>query len=209
MAHASAVPVPVLVFTRTPVPGQVKTRLIPAIGAARAANLHRAMLWRTVATAVQARIGPVALWCTPATEHPYLAEIQREFGLELHLQKGADLGERMHLALGSRTGQAGGALLVGTDCPFLEARDLQLAARALGDGCDAVIGPAEDGGYYLIGVRQSDWQAFSGIPWGSAQVLAATLGKLRDLGWQWRELTTRSDVDRPADLEAVSDILVY
>jgi rSAM/selenodomain-associated transferase 1 len=209
VAQASAVAVPVLVFTRTPVPGQVKTRLIPAIGAARAANLHRAMLWRTVATAVEARIGPVGLWCIPASEHPYLAEIQREFGLELYLQKGADLGERMHLALGSQAGQSGGAVLVGTDCPFLEARDLQQAAGALRDGCDAVIGPARDGGYYLIGVRQSDWQAFSGIPWGSGQVLAATLEKFRDLGWQWHELSTRSDVDRPADLEALADLLVY
>ena len=209
MAQATRVAVPVLVFTRTPVPGQVKTRLIPAIGAARAANLHRAMLWRTVATAVEARIGPVGLWCIPASEHPYLAEIQREFGLELYLQKGADLGERMHLALGSQAGQSGGAVLVGSDCPFLEARDLQQAADALRDGCDAVIGPSRDGGYYLIGVRQSDWQAFSGIPWGSGQVLAATLEKFRDLGWQWRELTTRSDVDRPVDLEALADLLVY
>ena len=138
MAHAPRVAVPVLVFTRTPVPGQVKTRLIPAIGAARAANLHRAMLWRTVATAVEARIGPVGLWCSPASEHPYLAEIQREFGLELYLQKGADLGERMHLALGSQAGRSGGAVLVGSDCPFLEARDLQQAAGAFRDGCDAL-----------------------------------------------------------------------
>ncbi len=198
-----------LVFTRTPVPGQVKTRLIPAIGAERAANLHRAMLWRTVATAVQAGIGPVGLWCSPASEHPYIAEIQREFGVDVHLQKGADLGERMHLALRSQAGPAIGAVLVGIDCPFLEARDLQLAAQALGEGCDAVIGPAEDGGYYLIGVRESDLDVFSGIRWGSGQVLAATLQKFRDLGWRWRELTTRRDVDRPADLAALAVLLIY
>ena len=198
-----------LVFTRTPVPGQVKTRLIPAIGAARAANLHRAMLWRTVATAAEARVGPVGLWCSPASEHPYIAEIQREFGLNVHVQTGADLGERMHLALRSQAGPNGGAVLVGTDCPFLETRDLQLAAQALREGCDAVVGPAEDGGYYLIGVRKSHVAVFSGIRWGSGQVLAGTLQKFRDLGWRWRELTTRCDVDRPADLAAVADFLVY
>ncbi len=198
-----------LVFTRTPVPGRVKTRLIPAIGAARAANLHRAMLWRTVATAAEARVGPVGLWCSPASEHPYIAEIQREFGLNVHVQTGADLGERMHLALRSQVGQAGGAVLVGTDCPFLETRDLQLAAQALREGCDAVVGPAEDGGYYLIGVRKSHVAVFSGIRWGSGQVLAGTLQKFRVLGWRWRELTTRCDVDRPADLAAVADFLVY
>ncbi len=167
------------------------------------------MLWRTVATAAAAGVGPVGLWCSPATEHPYIAEIQREFGVGAHLQMGADLGERMHLALRSQPDDAGGALLVGTDCPFLEARDLQLAARALHGGADAVIGPAEDGGYYLIGVRKSDPELFAGVAWGSEQVLAATRQNLRDLGWRWRELTTRRDVDRPADLVAVSDLLVY
>jgi len=199
----------VLVFTRTPVPGRVKTRLIPAIGAERAANLHRAMLWRTVATAAAAAVGPVGLWCSPATEHPCIAEIQRQFGLHAHLQRGADLGERMHLALQSQLDDAGGALLLGTDCPFLEARDLRLAARALREGADAVIGPAEDGGYYLIGVRKSHPEVFTGVAWGSDQVLAATRQKLRDLGWRWRELATRRDVDRPADLVAVADLLVY
>jgi rSAM/selenodomain-associated transferase 1 len=197
------------VFTRTPLPGRVKTRLIPAIGAERAANLHRAMLWRTVATAVESGVGPVGLWCNPATEHPYIAEIQREFGLDVHLQTGADLGESMHLALRSQPDDAPGAVLVGTDCPFLEVQDLQLAASALREGDDAVIGPAEDGGYYLIGVRQSDMAVFSGVQWGSEQVLAVTLQKFRDLGWRWRELATRRDVDRPADLAALSDLLIY
>ncbi|GMQ75531.1 MAG: TIGR04282 family arsenosugar biosynthesis glycosyltransferase [Gammaproteobacteria bacterium] len=209
MASAFRDAIPVLVFTRTPVPGRVKTRLIPAIGAERAANLHRAMLWRTVATAAAAGVGPVGLWCSPSSAHPYIAEIQRAFGVDAHVQRGADLGERMHLALRSQRDGAGGALLVGTDCPFLEARDLQLAARALREGADAVIGPAQDGGYYLIGVRKSDLEVFTGVAWGTEQVLAATRQKLRDLGWRWRELATRRDVDRPADLEAVADLLVY
>jgi rSAM/selenodomain-associated transferase 1 len=207
--RGSALATPVLVFTRTPVPGQVKTRLIPAIGAERAANLHRAMLWRTVATATQAGVGPVSLWCSPASEHPFIGEIQREFGVSVHVQSGDNLGERMHLAFQSQPGDGGGAVLVGTDCPFLESSDLQQAAQALRQGADAVIGPAEDGGYYLIGVRASDTGVFSGVPWGSQQVLAATRRKFRDLGWQWRELSTRQDVDRPADLAALADLLVY
>ncbi|TFH49410.1 MAG: glycosyltransferase [Lysobacterales bacterium] len=209
MTLAPANAVPVLVFTRTPVPGRVKTRLIPAIGAERAANLHRAMLWRTVATSTESGVGPVGLWCNPASEHPYIAEIQREFGLDVHLQKGADLGERMHLAFRSQPGDAVGALLVGTDCPFLETGDLQQAAQALRDGANAVLGPAEDGGYYLIGVRASDMTVFSDIAWGSDQVLATTREKFRHLGWQWRELATRRDVDRPSDLDALADLLVY
>jgi hypothetical protein len=209
VAPGCADSVPVLVFTRTPVPGQVKTRLIPAIGAARAANLHRAMVWRTVVTATEAGVGPVSLWCTPASEHPFFGEIQQAFAIRAHVQSGSDLGERMHRAFQSQSGDAPGALLVGTDCPFLASEDLQQAAQALRGGADAVIGPAEDGGYYLIGVRASDRAVFSGIAWGSDEVLAATRQRFRELGWQWRELATRRDVDRPADLHALDDLLIY
>jgi rSAM/selenodomain-associated transferase 1 len=200
---------PVLVFTRTPVPGRVKTRLIPAIGAERAVNLHRAMLWRTVSTAVESGVGPVELWCTPDTDHPCLADLRRQFGVGLYLQSGEDLGERMHRALQSRLDSHGGALLVGTDCPFLEADDLLTAAGVLRDGADAVIGPAEDGGYYLIGVRRSVAAIYAGVPWGSERVLARSRENLRDLGWSWHELVARPDVDRPEDLPAVEELLIY
>lgn len=197
-------PIPVLVFTRTPVPGQVKTRLIPVIGATRAANLHTAMLWRTVDTAMQSGVGPVALWCRPHCEHPVIEAIGREFGLQARPQRGADLGERMHLAFKSQPAEGVGALLVGSDCPFLQSGDLQQAARALHSGADAVIGPARDGGYYLIGVRRSDEAVFSGVPWGSGKVLAVTRQKLHGLGWRWHELALRQDVDRPEDLAALA-----
>lgn len=201
--------IPVLVFTRAPVPGKVKTRLIPAIGAERAVNLHRAMLWRSVVTAVDSGVGPVELWCTPDTTHPYFADLERQFGLGLYVQSGEDLGERMHRALQSRLDDAGCALLVGTDCPFLEAGDLRTAADVLREGADAVIGPAEDGGYYLIGVRQSVAEIYAGVPWGSHQVLARSRENLRDLGWSWHELVPRRDVDRPEDLPGINDLLVY
>ncbi len=209
MAPASKDAVRVLVFTRTPVPGRVKTRLIPAIGVERAVNLHRAMLWRTAATAAEADVGPVGLWCTPASVHPFFEEMQRTFDLELQVQSGADLGERMQRALEHALGHAHAALLVGTDCPFLEPEDLREAAGALGAGADAVIGPAEDGGYYLIGVRRSDSEVFSDIEWGSERVLDATREKFHALDWQWQELATRCDVDRPEDLAALGDRLIY
>ena len=122
---------------------------------------------------------------------------------------GADLGERMHRALADACRGGCGALLIGTDCPFLQASDLHEAVRALGGGSDAVIGPALDGGYYLIGVRSSDARIFSDIEWGSDGVFAATLEKFRSLGWHWHELATRRDVDRPEDLPAIEDLLIY
>lgn len=201
--------VPVLVFTRTPLPGKVKTRLIPAIGAERAANLHRAMLWRSVATAVEAGVGPVELWCSPAIEHPYLAELEREFSLTLRLQVGRDLGERMHGAFAAACGSSPGALLIGTDCPRLEAGDLRVGAEALREDAEAVLGPAADGGYYLIGTRRSVPELYSGVSWGTDRVLAKTRENLRDLGWRWHELVPREDVDRPEDLAQITDLLVF
>ena len=209
MSGAAESDIPVLIFTRTPAPGKVKTRLIPAIGAERAANLHRAMLWRTVATATAAAVGPVTVWCDRGGEHPFITEIQREFAVLLAVQEGANLGERMHRALCTQPAGGCGAVLIGADCPFLETGDLQQAAAALRAGLDAVIGPAQDGGYYLIGARASDQALFSGITWGSHSVLAATRRNCRALGWRWRELAMRRDVDRPEDLEALADLMVY
>lgn len=200
---------PILVFARTPVPGKVKTRLIPAIGVERAANLHRAMLWRAADTAVAAGLGPVELWCWPSIAHPYLEQLRDQLGVTLHQQSGEDLGERMQRALASACRGARGALLIGSDCPFLETSDLQEAANALAGGADAVIGPAQDGGFYLVGVRISDPRVFSDIAWGSERVLAATRDRLRALGWRWHELATRCDVDRPEDLAALRDLLVF
>jgi len=200
VSGARADGVPVLVFTRTPVPGKVKTRLVPVLGARGAARVHRAMLRRTLVTAAEAGCGSVELWCSPSVEHRYLAHIARTFGVALALQSGADLGVRMHRALCSACAHGAGALLVGSDCPSLEVGDLQEAADALEQGADAVLGPAHDGGYYLIGVRRSDVRLFSGIRWGASGVLDATRERLRTLGWGWRELAVRHDVDRPEDL---------
>ena len=207
---ADAIPgTPVLVFARTPEPGRVKTRLIPAIGPERAARLHLAMTRRTVTTAVSAGVGPVELWCTPSTDHPDIDAIAGEHDLAVCLQPGGDLGERMRSALGSRITGSGAAVLIGTDCPTLDAEDLRSAARALASGADAVLGPARDGGYYLIGLRRAVPEVFSDVAWGEEQVLARTRENLRSLGWRWRELTLRADVDRPEDLAELEGIVAF
>ncbi len=90
-------------------------------------------------------------------------------------------------------------VLIGTDCPVLRVADLRAAARALQGGADAVLSPAEDGGYALIGLRRVSPWLFSGLEWGSGSVLRETRTRLRELGWRWRELRTVWDVDRPED----------
>jgi glycosyltransferase A (GT-A) superfamily protein (DUF2064 family) len=93
------------------------------------------------------------------------------------------------------------AVLIGTDCPSLTVHDLQEAAGVLRQGIDAVIGPTEDRGYVLIGLRRYAPELFTGISWGTESVLDQTRACLQGLGWKWHELSERWDVDRPEDVE--------
>ena len=98
--------------------------------------------------------------------------------------------------------QSGGpVVLIGGDCPVLQAEHLLQTLDWLKGGCDAVIGPAEDGGYVLLGLNKSSPELFRGIAWGGDSVLDETRSRLQGLGWQWRELEPLWDLDRPADLD--------
>lgn len=178
----------ILVFARAPELGKTKTRLIARLGEWRAARLHRWMIARAVGTA--RKVGPVEVHGTRC--HSFFRRLKVRF----RLQRGRDLGERMHYAL-ARSPRP--ALLIGSDCPALTARDLRQALRALRGGCDAVLAPAEDGGYALIGVRRLDREWFTNVEWGSSRVYRQTAKKLS--GYRWRALRTQWDVDRPQDLE--------
>jgi hypothetical protein len=96
-----------------------------------------------------------------------------------------------------------GARLIGSDCPELRAADLRRAARLLAGGCDAVLGPARDGGYVLIGVRRLTPRLFEGIEWGGSGVYAATAQRLEAARYRWRALRPLGDIDRPEDLAGI------
>ncbi|MEO6697527.1 MAG: TIGR04282 family arsenosugar biosynthesis glycosyltransferase, partial [Gammaproteobacteria bacterium] len=145
----------IMVFAKAPVAGTVKTRLIPALGAHGAAALHTTLTRHSIATAVNAPLCPVELWCSPDAHHPFFAQCQKDFGVTLQQQQGNNLGERMAQAFDTVLQQHPYAVVIGTDCPTLTTQDLRAALNALHEGFDAVIGPAEDGGYVLIGLRRS------------------------------------------------------
>lgn len=187
----------VAVFAKAPVPGEVKTRLIPLLGAADAAELHAALVRRTLATARNAGVGPVSLWCMPDAGHPFFAACAAQYGATLHVQRGGHLGERMARALAQLLAD-GPALLVGSDCPALAAGDLRAAASSLSTH-DAVFQPAEDGGYVLVGLSRPLPGLFEGIRWGESGVMRETRSRLRAAGARWREMPVRWDVDRPED----------
>lgn len=189
----------ILVFARAPVPGQVKTRLIPALGAEGAARLHRELLRHTLQQAAAAGSDRLELWITGDDGAGELARLAASVGAGLRRQGAGDLGARMAAALADAVEHGGPALIVGSDCPWLDTAALTEARSALAS-CDAVLGPAADGGYVLLGLHRVERTLFTDVPWGTDRVLALTRERLAGLGWNWRELETRSDIDRPADL---------
>ncbi|NDP41447.1 MAG: DUF2064 domain-containing protein [Aromatoleum sp.] len=199
----SPMPAPTLqIFAKDPLPGAVKTRLAAVIGTEAAAEVYRRLVERTLATAVSARaagvIGRIELWCAPAADRPAFAGWRDRFGVALMQQTGNELGTRMRAALDSALARGSPALLIGTDCPALDVAYLAAAAAALA-AHDAVFGPAEDGGYVLVGLARSG-DVFSGIAWSSPGVMAATRANLASARMTWRELPTLWDVDTPEDL---------
>lgn len=192
----------ILVFAKAPVPGTVKTRLLPALDAQDAAALQHALLRHTLAT-VCAMPYPVELWCSPDAGHPAFGELRAQFAVALAVQRGADLGERMAFACNDALQRAQHVIIVGCDCPTLTGADLQTAAAHLRHDSDVVLGPARDGGYWLIGLCRFDAALFTDVPWGSAAVLTTTIQRLRDLRWRWQLLTERGDIDRPTDLDSL------
>jgi rSAM/selenodomain-associated transferase 1 len=190
----------ILVFARAPVPGAAKTRLIPRLGAWRAARLQARLTVRALRTA-QAAGGNVELHCTPDRGHDFFVHWGRKLSVVLKNQKGRDLGERMHYSVARALRRHKAVIVIGTDCPALTPRDLCRAARLLMGGCGAVLAPAEDGGYALIGLTKPSPQLFSGIAWGTSAVYEQTAARLASAGYRWRALRTVWDVDRPEDLD--------
>jgi rSAM/selenodomain-associated transferase 1 len=190
-----AEPVAIAVLAKAPLPGLAKTRLIPALGADGAAALQARLIERAVTTTQAAALGPVTLWCAPDERHPLFTAMRQKYGVTLARQPDGDLSARMHEAAVAASGPA---LVIGTDCPALSAAHLREAADALRDH-DAVLIPAEDGGYVLIGLRRPRAELFTGMPWSTAAVMDETRDRLTKLGLTWRELAPLSDVDTPED----------
>lgn len=188
-----------LVFARDPVPGRVKTRLIPALGRAAATALYREMLRTTLDTAMRVGATQTQLWLDRTPADPTLLQLARDYRLAWRIQQGPDLGTRMAHALTAATDTGGTAILIGSDCPDIDVGYLETAFAALSTH-DVVIGPATDGGYVLIGLHTPRPALFRDIAWGTGQVLETTRRRLRDLGLRWHELPPRRDLDEPHDL---------
>jgi len=195
--------VAVAVLAKAPIAGFAKTRLIPALGADGAALLQARLTERAVATACDAAVGPVTVWATPDEGHPGFQALAASFDVAFARQGDGDLGARMLAAVATA---AGPCLVIGTDCPALTTIHLRNAADILRQGADAVVIPADDGGYVLIGMRQAQPALLSDMRWSTPDVMDETRRRLRKLGLAWREPVTLWDVDVPVDLERLRGI---
>ncbi|MEO7403499.1 MAG: TIGR04282 family arsenosugar biosynthesis glycosyltransferase [Burkholderiales bacterium] len=192
---------PVIVFAKAPVAGAVKTRLAPRLDPIASAALHVELVERTLVVATAAGIGPVELACAPDSTHPAFARWAEHFGVTVTEQGEGDLGAKMARALDRVIRVHGRAVLIGTDCPALDTAYLHQAAGALAGGAAVVLGPAEDGGYVLVGASRVGIPMFDDIEWGTVAVLGATRDRLAGVGITATELATLWDIDRPEDYE--------
>lgn len=191
----------ILLFAKPPVPGRVKTRLIPQLGEAGATQLYRHMLRHVWQSANAQMLCPVQLWVTAEPEHPFFAALS---GSQYpSLQQGPDLGARMYHAASTALQQCEQVLIIGGDCVSLDSDYLAQALDTLRSGNDVVIGPAEDGGYVLLGLRRADVPLFDSMPWGASDVFGQTAERLAAAGVRWQVLPERWDVDQVSDLRRV------
>lgn len=197
----------VLVFTKVPEVGEVKTRLIPALGAEGATQLYSHLLHRLLDWLTSTTDYPLQLWVSPSIGHPLIQTLAEEYALTLHAQQGVDLGERMYHAANRALQQHQKVVLLGVDCPALKAEYLDQTFAWL-EREDAVLGPAEDGGYVLLGLKTAAPQLFKGHNWGAADVAETTRAALRGLGWRWGELPPLWDLDRPEDLSRLQSLAI-
>jgi uncharacterized protein len=192
-----------VLFARAPAPGRVKTRLSARLTAHGAADLYRAFLvdagrsylspggWQSV---LYAEPGPLDPLLAPLFPAPWRGEAQA----------GGDLGQRLREAFGREVARGAPAVLaVGSDHPTLPRRELEEAFLALEEGAEAVVIPAEDGGYCAIGLGAGApaGEVFRDVPWSTADVLATTISRFESLGLRHRVLRGGYDVDRPEDLD--------
>ncbi|MBD2125197.1 TIGR04282 family arsenosugar biosynthesis glycosyltransferase [Microcoleus sp. ZQ-A2] len=190
-----------IIFTRYPEPGNTKTRLIPVLGAEGAATLQRQMTEHKLAEVNQLlTFYPLSVEVHFAGGNEQLMQEWLGSSLVYRRQSEGDIGDRMASAfqLSFAAGMTAG-VLIGSDCPDLNASLMAEAFQLLRQH-DLVLGPALDGGYYLIGLRRLIPELFTGIPWSTAEVLQQTITIAKRLGLAVAKLPLLSDVDRPEDL---------
>ena len=201
--------IPLVIFAKAPILDQVKTRLQPQLTPRQCTEVAQLLLQITIHKAVQYWPGEIILSAGLDARHPFLTKMATQHQLRIETQADGDLGQRMHHAM-QQFGYP--AAIIGSDIPQINQHVLKAAHTHLSDG-DNVIGPSDDGGYYLIGLAQANPALFEQISWGGDKVLDQTLEKARILSLQLQQLNPINDVDTWFDLhraaKEVPELQVY
>ncbi|MBL1321822.1 MAG: TIGR04282 family arsenosugar biosynthesis glycosyltransferase [Methylophaga sp.] len=197
----------ILVFCKAPVAGQVKTRLMPQLSAQQAADVHMQLTKRILSLLSRAHCCPIQLWCSPDTNHPFFEQCAAQYDVSLHLQQGADLGERMNHAICAALEKSSTVLLIGCDCPSFKENDFESAIDFLQLEAEngVVIAPADDGGYVMIGMNKSYPELFINMTWSHKDVYNNTVQRIVDLELTLFESRRQWDIDTFEDLQRFRD----
>ncbi|VAW63868.1 Glycosyltransferase [hydrothermal vent metagenome] len=187
-----------IVFIKAPVTGQCKTRLIPLLGAEQACAFYKTLVTHCLKQLKGLSHTDIAIYATPRTQHPFIQALNKQNEYALHTQQGNNLGERMYAAIQTSLQYYSKTVLIGSDCPPINQKYIQQAFNALKQ-CDIVFGPAEDGGYVLIGANKIEPLVFENINWGSHQVLQQSLNNCQTSAYNTHLLDTLWDIDTPED----------
>lgn len=195
--------IPLVLFAKAPQAGLVKTRLHSHCSPEQAAEIAKILLLQTIEKTQAYWPGHIVLSIWPNQQDPYLQQLAERYQLAMTTQASGDLGEKMAAAC-ERFGYP--AAIIGSDSPHILGDSLVEAHDQLASG-ENVIGPSEDGGYYLLGLAQASPTLFEDVAWGGETVLATTLDKAQKQRLNIKQLAPLNDVDTWADLVGVASLI--
>ncbi len=194
-----------LIFVKEPVPGKVKTRLHPEMTYAEAAGFYKSMQTDIINTHLNSDCYTTLLYCSDNHTHNYFSKFYNE-SVPSHFQNGKDLGERMLNAISQNLNSYRNVVIIGSDCPGISQELICTAFQELKTR-DIVLGPSEDGGYYLLGSNKVYPGIFSDVTWSTEKVFTETLSKINGLNLNCSFLPEKYDIDTFKDTERLFDEL--
>ena len=189
-----------IIFVKYPEPGRVKSRIASEIGAEKAAAVYSLMAETIIEKVSKTDVHETIIFFDPVEREKEILEWLGNSVRSYEHQRGTTIGDKMsHAFLSVFSSGAEKAVLIGTDIPEITADTVRDAFTGL-DETDVVLGPAEDGGYYLIGLRQPEPRLFSGINWSTNAVLAQTIARIEELRLEYYQLEKLRDIDTYNDI---------
>lgn len=196
----------ICIFTKPPIPGKCKTRLIPHLGEEGAAQLQESLINKIINDLNDYKLCPFEIWQSEPSDYFTNLVLNNNFAINIKTQFGVDLGERMSNALNASLKRNKKVIIIGSDCVEYSKQYLTSALQSL-DNDNVVIGPASDGGYVLIGSTAYYPAIFKDISWGEGCVLVQTLEKLSQLDITFSQLKVLNDIDTSNDLQKASEFV--